>query len=223
LDKRKEPLGKLLWEELVTPGHVLAAQLRWIEPYLLALGIAFIIIGAAARIAFFALLPPLDWDDPVAGAVRYERAPATAALAGLPSLSLRPEDKAASPPDTEIEQVIAASITQLNRNDHLPENLLIVEVTPEDFWRKRWPIRTLVVTSGPSIKLIAAIVVLTNENAAGAALRWLGVFRKVGNRWTFASLAAPGFGVLDRYPVVRVTDIPVTLAPVLPPAQGNGP
>lgn len=215
MDSGSAAKSDLLWEALVTPGHVLAARLRWIEPKLFALGIALIIAGLSARLAYFSLFPPIDWDNPIAAAIRFEKAPVADAFAHIPPLVIRPGDEGRIPPGSQVDEVVTDALAELNRRDRLPSRFIVKAVTPESFWRKPWPINTLVVTSGSSVKLVAGVVT-PRARYEGTALRWVGVFRKIGHRWAFVSLDDAPFVRLDGRPAVHAEDIPVTLGPVLP-------
>jgi hypothetical protein len=188
---------------------------RWFEPKLIALGIVLISLGAGARIVFFDLLPPIDWGDPVPQAVSFVQQPGAAALRKLPALSVPANKVKEIVPGEQIGRIVPDCLAALDRDGRLPANIKFTEMSPDRFWRNRWPIESLAVASGNGVKLVGAIV-LPGQTYDGSLLRWIGIFRKVDKHWVFASLREPGLATLDGYPAVRAADVPVTLASVLP-------
>jgi hypothetical protein len=208
----------LLWEKLVTDGHVRAARLRWIEPWLIGLGVVFILGG----IYMLALIPPrtalYGRDEGLVSGVASVQAGAIAALADLPSVRVPPDQMKNLVPASQISQVVTSIMDGLNATGDLPADKLTMKVVDADtFWRQPWSFSHLNVTLGPNTTLVGAVVNEGTQDSPQLA-RWLGVFNRREDGWKAISIVAPGFYVDSTIHSTTIEQIPLTLQSVLPGA-----
>jgi hypothetical protein len=209
---------RLLWEELVTDGHVRAARLRSVEPWLIGLG-ALLILGGIYMSALILPNPaPDDRGARIAAEVGKVQAGAIAAMNGLPSVPV-PSDRLANPVSaSQISRVSAAILDDLNGSGDLPTDKLNMNVVDADtFWHHQWFFSSLNVTSSGDTTLVGAIV---NEGSPSSPqlTRWLGVFRRRDGHWEAVSIAAPGFYIDPTLHSTTADRIPLALKSVLPAA-----
>ena len=213
----------LSWEFLVTEGHVLAARLRYARPYIVGAGLLFLIIGiwltSAGLHGFGQQQVAQIRDELLTDDVTEAKKPALDAFNGLPAPNVLRSEVGNIAPATQLPEVIKAVLASLNSRNALPESQIKFQrMAPGEFWGKEWPHTVLAFTSAPGLYVIGAVV---NEGTVRLPFigRWLGAFRKFNKGWEYASIQGPGFEYVAGFPVVSVSDIPLTLQPVLP--KGN--
>src|SRR5262245_46907197 len=105
------------WERLVTDGHVRAARWRWIQPWLIALGVALILTGAYAQYGIRFPQAANDRRARLAAAVAEIRNPASRILGRMPGIPNVPADKLGSLlPYAQLEQTADAILTSLDQS-----------------------------------------------------------------------------------------------------------
>jgi hypothetical protein len=209
---------RLLWEALVTDGHVRAARLRWIEPWLIGLGVLLILGGICMSALILPKPAPDDRGVRIAAELGKVQAGAIAAMNGLAPVPV-PSDRLANPVSaSQISRVSAAILDDLNGSGYLPTDKLNMNVVDADtFWHHQWFFSSLNVTSSGETTLVGAVV---NEGTQDSPqlTHWLGVFRRRNGHWEAVSIAAPGFYIDPTLHSTTADRIPLTLKSVLPVA-----
>jgi len=206
----------LLWESLVTDGHVRAARLRRVQPWIVGLGVLLLWLGF-----WIASRAPTVRTDASAGASLQERIAkshtrANAALAAVPRLAPNAPVAGSLPPLSEVAGVIEQTLQSLDKSGGLPTTTFdFVETDRQALWKGDWTAERVHYARDGDVMLVAATV-----NAGSAArvqpMRWMGAFKKFGSRWQYTSLAGAGFFVPREYPAVQPAQIAQSLAPLLP-------
>jgi hypothetical protein len=207
----------LAWEQLVTEGHVRAARLRWMQPWLVTIGAGFLVIGFYLAAGVSVPVASVSATDELASEVSAAQKPVIAAINSLPKLQF---GDGAAPQLVAAGEVGAALIPlileELKKTNRLPSDQIEIAITPvNEFWRKEWPHDKLIATGNDSVKLVGAVV-----NAGGETYitprRWLGIFRKASGKWQYATADGGEFIEIGNQPHVAPEAIPITLASVLP-------
>ena len=219
------------WRQLVTEGHVIAARLRWLQPWFLGTSCAAMVLGFAGA---WLTKPAPDYGGYAttgASVVASVRAPAVDAVQRMPALSVPPDQVGAQVPSGEVAQVQTLILQSLQTTGSLPDSQLSFRrVDVATFWQQPWSratadnqVASITVLDLPTLKLVGTVVKDADDANGGTmvAKRWLGVFSRRNGKWVFASLAAPGLGVIPGLPQVAPADIPLTLAPALPRGGPN--
>jgi hypothetical protein len=202
---------------------VRAERIRWLRPWLIAIIVIFILVG------LFLLLKvrparSSENNSALMSEVARDQAPATAAVSGLPPLTEAVATAASSNPASELPQIIGAILPELDRSDSLPATIGHAGLTPTEFWRNPWPQGKLATTGTHDVVLVGGAFNAAPANTSfyryqPSPQRWIGVFRKKGAAWEYATLSGPSFIIVPGQPAVQVELIPLTLKPVLP--EGN--
>ena len=206
----------MLWEALVTDGHVRSARLRRLQPWVLTAGLLLIWLG----IWIASLAPGVRHDSSVLSILQQRvsknQMRAEAALTGIPRLTLASKDVEALPPFAEVADVIDASLQLLDKSGALPsETFNLGEIDRNALWKGEWGTERLQFVKAGDLYLVAANINMGTPTRAQPA-RWIGAFKKFGDKWQYSSLAGPGLYVPPQYPTARPGNIAQSMAPVLP-------
>lgn len=209
----KSPLG---WEQLVTDGHVRAARVRRIQPVLVTLAIALMVVGwtlmgAANR---FQSGGSSARQEALSTVVQQRQWRAIDAFAGMPAPRVGKSQIKTLPLAATLTTTQSRIITELNRAGEVPEDLHLREVEPSEFWRVPWKPGELITTHSGSVRIVGGLI---NRGSAeyGDVARWLGVFSRQSGEWKGLSIIAPGFFAVEGLPTASIASIPVTLEPIL--------
>lgn len=211
------------WGDLLTDGHVRAARLNFMQPWLVGLAFALLALGSCMSMSIRAVDVAPRTDNAtqrVSSLVEREQRPVLDALAGLPALEMTSERAADLPRASELPEVARMALAGLDRSDDLPAELPLARLQPSDFWAQPWPHAQLATTRAEDVVLLGAVA--NNGSYYVEPVRWIGVFRKKDGRWAMASLSDSGFVRLPEGASVRAVEIPRTLRPVLPNAGEAG-
>lgn len=209
----------LLWEQLVSEGHVRAARIRRLQPWIIVLGV--LLIGAGIKIA--RLGPAIRPASTVAGRIEqrlsYIQSATTGAFTRLTRAPIHPQHPDLLPPITEIPQVVQTLLKSLNDTDGLAfDTVTLKKVRLAAFWSGDWPTEQLDYMKSSGFYLVAAQAHAGSSNYP-QSVRWIGAFKKVGGKWQYATLAWPGLYVPPGYPSVAPQSLPLSLRGLLPPAK----
>lgn len=213
----------LAWELLVTDGHVRAARVRWMQPWLVALALIFIFLSIYLAL----VVHPTAHDSGLsesggaedAGVRLRDRVAATERL--LPSLGVAQEEGRTLPLLSDVgPHVVTPLLAELNRSGRLGNgDLPVATRSIDDFWRKPWPHDASLVGAGSGdVRLVGAVINRGNAAFVSGG-RWLGIFRKRHGEWQVASAEDAGFLPATGYPATALEAIPLTLRPVLPQVE----
>ncbi len=210
----------MLWEQLVTDGHVRAARLRAVQPVLLWVAIVLCVIGG-----FGALVV----DGPVVreferqgerGQLADRRRVETACF-NLPDIDLEQGEALKLAPAFEIERVVQLIVDGLNDDGRVPEVLPVLKVDRQGFWDFGWPVDRLGSFRKGNVILVGAVVAderqVSATRKARSPVRWIGVFRQSGGKWNGVSLRFSGaFVPAGRGQAIDPADFPVTFRHLVP-------
>lgn len=211
MDSHPSPL---IWEQLVTEAHVRAARLRRIQPLLVGIAIAMMIIGV---FILQRIKPPEVENDRLKTLTTYverQQWRVLEAFSGLPRPRISPSEVARlidGPATFTLHQEI---LTELNRAGDLPANPKLREVEPSAFWRSPWPKDRLVWTGSGDVRVVGGLV-NAGDAEFPAPARVIIVYRRHGDDWTAVTVDAPGFISFVETPPVPIQTLPITLKPVL--------
>jgi hypothetical protein len=209
----------MLWEYLVTDGHVRSTRLRRLQPWIIALGIILVQLG----LIIIRLAPLIRPEESVAAIllkrVSVAQSRANIAFKGLAQPSFAPEDLASLPPAKEVAEVIDATLRSLQQTDTLPDDLInFVEMEPETLWKGDWGIERVNHVKSGDMYLLAANLNSGSESRP-KPVRWVGIFKKLNGTWQYTSIAVSGMYVPQKFLQVEPSAIPIALGPVLPNNQ----
>jgi type II secretory pathway pseudopilin PulG len=200
----------------VTEGHVRAARLRRLQPWIIALAIVllvagFIVIGLAPNIQ-----PATSVASRVQQRLMQIHARAEAAFTALAKLPPRVDDPQRLPPDREIREVVDALLASLTKSGDLPEgNLTFKQIDEDAFWAGNWGTERVSYLESGDTYLLGAYA---HVGAAGSTqpVRWVGAVKKIDGKWQYASIGWGGLYMPPGLPSVPPQSIAVSLDPFLP-------
>lgn len=208
----------MLWESLVTAGHVRAARFRFVAIPIVAIGAGLVILaqppgGLAFSEAGFQRFGNIGYD--------YHSRAAQPVLAKMapPRLQLPPDVMKQLAPAKELADVAKLIGDSLQTSNALPKDLPIKEISGTDFWSWKWSPTDINHFQKDGIHVFGAVVTpftpdpRTPNNYYGIEpVRWLVIFRKEKDQWHSATLAYQNsFYVPTGATGVKPDDIPVTL------------
>jgi hypothetical protein len=208
--------GPLTWELLVTDGHVRAARLRRIQPWIVVAAALLLLAGFWVA----GLAPGIQPKSSVASIVGEKLAQlqtrATAAFTGLASLAPRVDRPDRLPPEREIPEVVRALMTSLGSAGELPSgNLTFTRVDAADFWAGTWGIGQVSYLKSGDTYLLGAYVHL-GPSTSTQPVRWVGAVKKVAGKWQYASLGWTNLYLPPGLPSTSPQAIALSLDPFLP-------
>ncbi len=232
--------ASLSWELLVTDGHVLAAQLRRVAPWLVAAGIVLLIVAVS--------LPATDTSSPWAWTyatssqrIELNRSqyiqPIIDRLQYAPTQQFTLQQVQDLAPVEELPEAITAILSNLNAGGGLTPKLYFKEIPSSSFWSWEWMPRAQadgspveVIQPNPDGKFPDYIYVAKGsddtysfgafsremlEYPNGArepkVVRWVAVARKFSSGWKLVSLNSNDFYLAAGIPSATVYEIPTSL------------
>jgi hypothetical protein len=208
--------GPLTWELLVTDGHVRAARLRRLQPWIIALAIVLLVGGAIV----IGLAPSIQPATSVSSRVQLKLAQiqrrAEVAFTALGRLTPRIDDPARLPPDREIPDVVKAMLASLTASGDLPEgNLTFKHIDEDAFWAGNWGTQQVSYLKSGGVYLLAAYAHVGPSNST-QPVRWVGAAKKINDKWQYATIAWNGLYMPPGLPGVSPQSIAVSLDAFLP-------
>jgi hypothetical protein len=205
------------WEYLVTDGHVRAARLRWMQPWLVTIGSGFLVVGFFLAVGVSGPATTINSTNRLGSEVSDAQKPVVEAVNGLPPLKFA---EGTTPQLVAAKEIGSALIPlvlgELNKHDRLPSDQVeISTATASGFWRKEWPHDKLIATGNDTVKLVGGVVNAGSE-AYVVPRRWLGIFRKTSGKWQYATAEGSEMIAVENQPHVLPEAIPLTLSPTLP-------
>ena len=207
----------LMWELLVTDGHVRAARLRRLQPWIIALGVVLLWCG----IIIAGLGPSIQPKTSVAMRVQERLAQlqmrASVAFNALSRVPPRPDKPERLPSVTELPEVVQALLTSLNTSNKLPEgNLKFTKVDQDAFWAGNWPTEQISYLKSGDRYLVGAYAHV-GPATSQQAVRWVGAVKNIDGKWQYATLGWPGLYVPPGLPGASPQAISLSLDPFMPP------
>lgn len=211
------PPSALLWELLVTDGHVRAARLRRIQPWLIAAGL--LCIWAGFWVAHLA--PTLQPQTSVAMRIQQRLAEIQAreavAFTTLSRAPVRPDQPERLAPVSQIPQVVQALLSSLNDSGGLPEQAVkLGKLDADAFWTGNWPTEQVSYVKSGRTYLLGAYAHV-GPSTSVQPVRWLGVLKNIAGKWQYASLGGVGTYLPAGVPSTSPQSISLSLEPFLPP------
>jgi hypothetical protein len=212
----------MLWELLVTDGHVRAARLRRLQPWIIALGIILLWLG----FMIIRLGPDLTPGVPAAAKLQERLAKlqqhAQNTFQKIPPLSLPADAQKSLPPAKEVTELVAAVLKSLNESGDLPEDdIKFKELDDADvFWKGDWGTEQVNYWRDGDNVLVAGNV-STGAPSYPQPARWIGLFHRGENKqgkdvWVYASVVGGNQFAPRELLYVSPQQIPLSLAPFLP-------
>ena len=211
----------MLWERLVTPGHVLTARLKRIMIPFAVAGALFAVYGT-----FLTSLRPFPSHSrsTIAG-VQQRIAGLKAQISNIFSrpqpIRLKVADVQNLPAPNEIDLIDKAIRAALDKDGRLPDSIKFEQVSRKRFWGYDWPKDKVAVYRSDTDVAVGAIVDRprpreTNQRSfvdqpASDALRWLAIYKKTQKGWNPVDLRIQGFYLSSEMEAVAPNDIPETL------------
>jgi hypothetical protein len=212
----------MLWEMLVTDGHVRAARLRRLQPWLIAIGIVLIWLGYMVVRAGPDLAPGVPAGAKLQERLMHLQQHAQSTFQKLPRLDIARDAQNSLPPAREIAELTAAITKSLNDTGDLPEDdLKLVEVDDEEsFWKGEWGIEQLHYWRDGDNVLVAGNVSVGSPQYPQPA-RWAGLFHRGETEkgemtWVYGSLAAGNLFAPGELPYMAPQQVALSLEPFLP-------
>jgi hypothetical protein len=211
----------MLWELMVTDGHVRAARLRRLQPWIIALGILLLWLG----VVIVRLGPDLGQGASASMKLQERlmklQQHAETSFQKIPPPALSPEALKALPPAKEVAEVIAAITKALQASGDLPDgDIKFKEIDEETFWKGDWGTEQVNYLRDGNNLLVAANVSTGAPNYPQAA-RWIGLFHrgetaKGDKQWAYASLAAGNVFAPRELPYVSPQQVALSVQSFLP-------
>lgn len=201
----------------MTDGHVRAARLRRIQPWIIVTALLCVWGGIwVARLA-----PAIQPQTSVAMRIqqRLSQIQAREALAFnlLSRAPLRPEQPDRLAPVGEIPRVVQALLGALNDSGSLPEkSVKLGKLDAQAFWAGNWPTEQVSYVKSGGTYLLGAYAHV-GPSTSVQPVRWLGALKKIDGKWQYASLAGAGTYIPPRLPSTSPQSISLSLEPFLPP------
>lgn len=207
----------MLWEKLITDGHVRAARFRLVAIPFFIIGLILLYFSLPKAIEAFKSSPHLNSLRPKQADINIRlHRPVIAKLQAIPPLSITQAEFQNIAPAEELSTVTKLIVDRLNSSASLPKDLPLRQLPPEDFWSAQWPVTEISYTSTENAYAFGAVVRVTLPAAAGqreriVARRWIAIFHRTDKTWSTATLRLPDFYTPSASEVVQPERIPVTL------------
>ena len=206
----------LTWELLVTEGHVRAARLRRLQPWIIALAVLLLVSGVLVS----GLAPSIQPKTSVASRIQQRlgqmQMRAAAAFTTLSKLAPRLPKPDRLPADREILEVIPALLSSLNASGDLPEgNLTFGKIDEDAFWAGEWGTERVSYLKSGDTYLLAAYA-HAGPATSTQPVRWVGIVKKISGKWQYASLAWSGLYMPPGLPGTSPQSVALSLDPFLP-------
>ena len=207
----------MLWELLVTDGHVRAARLRRAQPWVIALGLILLwagiwVVHAGPEIRSTASLPQLLQER-----LAQAQLVATAPFSQLQSLQVSPAELQRLPDAAELPELIETLRKSLQNQGRPPSTEIdVTELEPAAFFAGRWEPEHVVYVNSGHTYLFGAMIHRGSATSPQPA-RWIGVMKRLDGQWQYATVAAGNSIGPANLPSVAPGAIPLTLQPLVPP------
>ena len=207
----------MLWESLVTEGHVRAARLRRLQPWLIALGLILIWLGIWIARSGPSIGANASFMQSLQQRLQDLRMHADRTAGSLPQPVVPPAEMKRLPPARELAAMLVAVRRSLVDSNDLPEDDIdFKEVDVDEFWKGAWPLETVVYSEDDDTYVFGAIVNLGNEQYPRPA-RWLGAAKRMKNGWEVSTLAAGnGVNAVENVPTAQPSQLALSLEDLLP-------
>lgn len=212
----------MLWELLVTDGHVRAARLRRLQPWIIALGIILLWVGFVIVQLGPDLAPGMPAEAKLQERVGKLQQHAETTFQKIPPLTLSADAQKSLPPAKEIAELVTAITRSLNETGDLPEDELkfaeFEEV--EDVWKGDWGLEKLNYARDGDNLLVAGNVSVGTP-AYPQPSRWMGLFHRGANLagddvWVYVSIISGNLFAPRELAYVSPSEVPLSLQAFLP-------
>lgn len=206
----------MLWESLVTEGHVRAARVRRMQPWVIVLGLLLIWGGIWIARRGPDVRPPTSFISILQERAAKLQQRAQAAVDSLPQLNLSPAAVRSLPPQSELGELVAAIRQSLSADDELPAtDVDFKEMKPEEFWRGEWPSEQVAYIEDDDTYVFGANV-FVGSPAYPQPVRWIGVMKKAEKDWQYVTLGGNRLVGINELPSSYAGQIALSLTPFLP-------
>ncbi len=216
-------MGPMLWELLVTEGHVRAARLRYLAPFGILAGIFLLAAGwyvlstAPSSQGFYS-----GSDFILRQRADQVRQPVLNAFAQVPTLYIAADQVKQLTPEGALPDVLKAVSDGMARGS-LSADLSVKEAkSAAEFWSWDWPHDKLISLDRGDLRAFGAVVF--SHGQAGQSIpgpiRWLAIFRKFPAGWDNVAVQANGFTTPPGEKTAAPADIPVSLRTLMGMPEG---
>lgn len=238
----------MLWEQLVTDGHVRARRLRRLQPWLIALG--FVLIWAGVLVIQLGPVPAAEVSaaEIVGQRLAGLRSHAASQVAQLPPLDVDEAEASALLRRDELAAFVGAVQAQLAENGRLPEawrpdppappatgeateDAEVVERPGvilrepgrrEDLFNATWASGEVLFQRNRRTVVLAGLVNVGSPQSA-RPMRWMVMYRRIDGEWSHALLQAQNlFASVPEVPAIPLSAVVMPLRPFLPSAADDG-
>ena len=190
------PMRPMLWELLVTDGHVRAARLRYLAPFgilagvlLFALGWFVLSTGPSSQ-QFYS-----NSDFIMRQRADEARQPVLNTFAQVPALSVSSDEVPHLVPESALPDVYKAVRDGMAAGKP-PVDLSIVKAkSAGEFWSWAWPHDRLISLDQGDLRAFGAVVFSKGQPGQSypGPVRWLAIFRRFPSGWDDVAIQANGF------------------------------
>lgn len=206
----------MLWESLVADGHVRAARIRRLQPWVIVLGLVLIWLGIWIARSGPDVRPQASFAGLLQERAMKLQQHAQRTIDTLPPLNLSPQSAKSLPPQTELEAVADAIRKALTATGDLPtDEIDFKKMKVDEFWRGEWPTQQIAYVEEDDMYLLGANVYVGSPSYPQPA-RWVGLLKKQANGWEIVSVGGSRLVAANRIPGVYASQIPLSLEPFLP-------
>jgi hypothetical protein len=218
----------MLWEQLVTEGHVRAAQLRNVTRRLIVVAFFLFTIAVIGMAKF--PIGSFEFENPGFGLnqkISDFKTSIAEKFASAARLALSSDDLKRIPPADQLPAVLKALRESFHADGTFSDPTTLT-LTPaksaDDLWSWKWPLGQILYVDDGDVRAFAAIVGPSTAapgaayqyyEAASGPARWLAIFRKTTKGWSDAAIQYNGFIVPEGERAVSPYEIPASLNALL--------
>ena len=209
----------MLWEQLVTDGHVRAAQLRKVTRPLIVVAFLLFALAVIGMVAF--PIGGFEFANPGFGLnqkVADFKTEIAKSFAEAPRLNLSSADLKLIPPADQLPAVLKVIREGFHPDGTFstPKLTPAVAKTADDLWSWKWPLGKVLYVDDGDVRAFAAIVGPSTAGLdSGYPARWLAIFRKTAKGWSDAAIQWNGFVVPEGERAVTPYEVPASLHALL--------
>jgi hypothetical protein len=211
----------MLWQELVTDGHVRAGRLRRRRGLIVALAVCLLLLGLVLISAVPSSRGAYAVSQPANALLTSLKSAINTRLERARPLQLKVAEINGLVPAAELASVAGEIAKGLAANGKIPEELKHEMVSLARFWEFSWPLDRLVVAQTEDYVVVGGIVGKPCVPADAVAesrtdaLRWIAIYKRSDRRWMPANLRMAGSCAAPGLPMVSPDHIVETLRVLL--------
>ncbi len=215
----------LLWEQLVTDGHVRAARLRFLAPWVILVGVVslacgwLVLNGVPQAGQFFSTA-----ENTLNQRAYQVRQPVLNTFSRAYALNASPSQVSQLVPESELPAVYKA-VSDGVATGSFPAGFAMKQAAgAAEFWSWNWPYDQLIALERGDLRAYGAIVYakgpagqpdLARLQGFPRPVRWLAIFRKLPDGWDNVAIQGDGFTAPPGEKTVVPGQIPLVLCQLM--------